>query len=175
MLTEAYLGLGSNLGDRRSNITWAVDRISDMSSSLTCSSLYESRPQGFDDQPWFMNAVCHLWTTMDPFSLLAALRAVQESVGGRRAFTNGPRVLDIDILLYGSSVIDTPVLAVPHPRMWERGFVLAPSSGAFAPPAPPGNRRAHPLAAEQAFSHVTGGKVGPSSHPAGAGLAVCHP
>ena len=126
MLTEAYLGLGSNLGNRRNNITWAVDCIKDMSSSLTCSSLYESRPQGFDDQPWFMNAVCHLWTTMDPFSLLAALRAVQESVDGRRAFTNGPRVLDIDILLYGSSVIDTPVLAVPHPRMWERGFVLAP-------------------------------------------------
>jgi 2-amino-4-hydroxy-6-hydroxymethyldihydropteridine diphosphokinase len=126
MLSEVYLGLGSNLGDRRGNIGRAVDMLRRLSGDVTVSSLYETSPQGFSGQPWFINAACRLWTRLSPFELLACLKDIQAGLGSPRAFANGPRALDIDILLYGQRVLDTPSLTVPHPRMAQREFVLAP-------------------------------------------------
>ena len=125
MQAEAYLGLGSNLGDRRRRLREALESIGALASDLQVSSLYETQPQGFSDQPSFLNAVCRVWTRLGPFELLDALRSVQ-AAGARPAFVNGPRDVDIDILLYGKAVIGLPHLVVPHPRMCDREFVLAP-------------------------------------------------
>ena len=124
MQTEAYLGLGSNLGDRRRHLSQAVEGIRTLATDLHVSSLYETQPQGFSGQPPFLNAVCRVWIRLDPFELLDALRGLQE--GARPAFVNGPRDVDIDLLLYGNAVIGLPHLVVPHPRMCDREFVLAP-------------------------------------------------
>ena len=125
MQAEAYLGLGSNLGDRRRRLREALEAIGALASDLQVSSLYETQPQGFSEQPSFLNAVCRVWTRLDPFELLDALRRIQEA-GARPAFVNGPRDVDVDLLLYGDSVIGLSHLVVPHPRMCDREFVLAP-------------------------------------------------
>ena len=126
MLSDAYLGLGSNLGDRRHNIAEAVRLLKGVSTHTDVSALYETAPEGFTGQPAFVNAVCRIWTRLDPFGLLAQLSEIQAAVDSRHAFVNGPRALDIDILLYGRRVIDSPSLTIPHPRLAEREFVLVP-------------------------------------------------
>ena len=126
MQSEVYLGLGSNLGDKRGNIQWAVERLREISTGLTVSSFYETAPVGVTLQPAFVNAVCGMWTDLSVFELLSELRDVQREAGVRGPVLNGPRALDIDILLYGSLVVDLPHLTVPHPRMTEREFVLRP-------------------------------------------------
>lgn len=126
MQAEAYLALGSNLGDRRANILRAVDLLREVSSGLRLSPLYETEPSGFESQPSFLNAACGLWTCLDPFALFHEVQRIQDKVGGSHTFPNAPRALDIDVLLYDRLVIDTPLLTVPHPRMAERDFVLRP-------------------------------------------------
>ena len=126
MQAEVYLGLGSNLGDKRGNIERATERLYEISTRLDVSSLYETAPVGVTLQPAFVNAVCRMWTRLDVFELLSEIREIQRSAGVRGPVLNGPRVLDIDILLYGSLVIDLPHLTVPHPRMTAREFVLRP-------------------------------------------------
>ena len=126
MLSEVYLGLGSNLGDRAQNITLAVDFLRTVSTDLVVSSLHETSPQGFAGQPAFVNAACRIHTRLSPFELLQEARGFQARTGGRPAFPNGPRRLDIDILLYGRMVLSTPGLIIPHPRIAAREFVLAP-------------------------------------------------
>ena len=126
MQTEVFLGLGSNLGDKRGNIQWAVERLREISTLLTVSSMYETAPVGVTLQPSFVNAVCGMWTDLDVFELLKELRDIQREAGVRGPVLNGPRALDVDILLYGSLVVDLPHLTVPHPRMTEREFVLRP-------------------------------------------------
>ena len=126
MRAEVYLGLGSNLGDKRGNIQWAVERLRELSTGLTVSSFYETAPVGVTLQPSFVNAVCGMWTDLHVYELLGELRDIQRDAGMRGPVLNGPRTLDIDILLYGSLVVDLPHLTVPHPRMTEREFVLRP-------------------------------------------------
>ena len=126
MLAEVYLGLGSNLGDKRGNIERAVERLSEISSGVRVSSMYETAPVGVTLQPSFVNAVCGMWTDLDAYELLRELRDIQGDAGMRGPVLNGPRALDIDILLYGSLVVDLPHLTVPHPRMADREFVLRP-------------------------------------------------
>lgn len=127
MLSEAYLGLGSNLGDRRRNIADAVELLRPVSSHTVVSSMYETAPEGYADQPAFVNAACGIWTRLSPYELLNMLKEVQVRVGARPAFVNGPRAVDIDILTYGRAVMDlSPGLTIPHLRMAEREFVLAP-------------------------------------------------
>ena len=126
MLSEAYVGLGSNLGDRRANIAGALDAIRGLGADLTVSSLYETVPEGHRAQPSFINAVCRIRTRLDPFQLLASLQRAQRGHSRDKAFVNGPRALDLDILLYGRTVLDAPGLTIPHPRMVEREFVLDP-------------------------------------------------
>ena len=126
MMYEVFLGLGSNLGNKRSNIGLAVKEIGKISSHVTVSSLYETVPKGFDGQPAFLNAACRAWTRLDPFELLRTLRDIQADIGYGSVFTNGPRVLDIDVLTYGVLVMNAPSLTIPHPRMVDRAFVMMP-------------------------------------------------
>lgn len=125
-LTEAYIGLGSNLGDRQSHLATAVDSLRTISKTVDVSSLYETPPQGFRDQPVFMNAVCRIWTWLDQFRLLHELKRIEAASSRQRSFVNAPRTLDLDILMYGTLVLQSPSLVIPHPRMAERSFVLAP-------------------------------------------------
>lgn len=126
MLAEAYLGLGSNLGDRAANISQGLDMLRGASNHVVVSGLYESSAAGFKGQPRFLNAACQVWTFLDPFELMAKIHQVQMAVSGNRPFLNGPRTLDIDVLIHGGTVLDVPGLTVPHPRMMLREFVLTP-------------------------------------------------
>ena len=126
MLSEVYLGLGSNLNDKIGNIRNAVGILSQISDGILMSSIYETTPRGFGSQPSFLNAVCKIWTKLDPYQLMDALINIETSFGHERPFINSPRVLDIDILLFGGLVLTSPRLTVPHPAMVHRGFVLIP-------------------------------------------------
>jgi 2-amino-4-hydroxy-6-hydroxymethyldihydropteridine diphosphokinase len=126
-LKTAFLGLGSNLGDREANLREAVQRLEAAEIRvLRRSSLYETAPQDLLDQPWFLNAVVELETSLFPLQLLASIRHIERDMGRRRITPKGPRNIDIDILFYGRTVIATAELEVPHPRMAQRRFVLEP-------------------------------------------------
>ena len=140
MLTEAYVGLGSNLGDRRAAIVGGIAAMRRLGTGVAASSLYETEPVGWAHQPPFLNAVCQVWTRLNPFELLAELRRVEGRAGGGKAFANGPRGLDLDLLLFGRAVIAAPGISVPHPRMAGREFVLGAPGGASTRPGPSGGR-----------------------------------
>lgn len=123
---EAYLGLGSNLGDREHNLGRAVSLLERMAGPVIASSVYETKPWGYASQPDFLNLVCRVDTALTPQALLEAAQEVERFVGREPTFRYGPRVIDVDILLYGDTVIDVPELRVPHPRLSERAFALAP-------------------------------------------------
>ena len=126
-MKTAFLGLGSNLGDREANLREAVQRLEAAEIRvLRRSSLYETAPQDLLDQPWFLNAVVEVETSLFPLQLLARIRQIERDMGRRRITPKGPRNIDIDILFYGRTVIATAELEVPHPRMAQRRFVLEP-------------------------------------------------
>jgi 2-amino-4-hydroxy-6-hydroxymethyldihydropteridine diphosphokinase len=126
-LKTAFLALGSNVGDREANLRDAVQRLdSDEIHVLRRSSLYETAPQELLDQPWFLNAVVQVETSLFPMQLLARVREIERQMGRRRVTPKGPRNIDIDILFYGRTVIATAELEVPHPRIAQRRFVLEP-------------------------------------------------
>ncbi len=122
------LGLGSNLGDRRGNIAGAVARLAAWPGITVekVSSLYETAPVGYTDQPDFLNAAVCVTTTLTPQELLAACLAVERALGRERKVRWGPRTVDIDVLFYEDVVLATDELTLPHPRFHERCFVLAP-------------------------------------------------
>ncbi len=121
-----YLGLGSNLGDKRKNIRNAVKLLREHVKVIKVSSLYKTKPVGYTDQPDFLNAVLEIKTSVAPSGLLRIVKAIEKKMGRRRTFRNGPRVIDIDILLYEGRRVKTSRLTIPHPRLNEREFVLAP-------------------------------------------------
>ncbi|MEN6520473.1 MAG: 2-amino-4-hydroxy-6-hydroxymethyldihydropteridine diphosphokinase [Armatimonadota bacterium] len=125
---RVYLGLGSNLNDRERNIGHAVELLAENPhiEVLRVSSMYETSPVGYKDQPDFINAVALIETTLSPRELLDAVQAIEELMGRKRTFRWGPRVIDIDVLLYGSETIDEEGIKIPHPMMMERRFVLEP-------------------------------------------------
>jgi 2-amino-4-hydroxy-6-hydroxymethyldihydropteridine diphosphokinase len=126
-LKTAYLALGSNVGDREANLRQAVERLETGEIRVTRkSSVYETAPQYVRDQAEFLNAVVEVETLLFPLQLLARVRNIEQDMGRRRVTPKGPRNIDIDILFYGRSVIDSPELQVPHPRIAERRFVLEP-------------------------------------------------
>jgi 2-amino-4-hydroxy-6-hydroxymethyldihydropteridine diphosphokinase len=126
-LKTAFLGLGSNLGDREANLREAVQRLEAAEIRvLHRSSLYETAPQDLLDQPWFLNAVVEVEASLFPLQLLARIRQIERDMGRRRVTPKGPRNIDIDLLFYGRTVIATAELEVPHPRMAQRRFVLEP-------------------------------------------------
>ena len=126
-MKTAYIALGSNLGDRAENLRLAREQMQSPNLRLTrASSLYETEPRSLLDQPWFLNQVIEAQTTLFPRQLLARLLKIELEMGRKRTIPNGPRVLDLDIVLFGDSVINAAGLEVPHPRMAERRFVLEP-------------------------------------------------
>jgi 2-amino-4-hydroxy-6-hydroxymethyldihydropteridine diphosphokinase len=124
----AYVGLGSNLGAPVDRLQSALRAMGQLPATrvVTCSSLYRSEPQGYRDQPDFVNAVAELETGSDARTLLSGLQVIEQRAGRERSFPNAPRTLDLDLLLYDGQRIDAPGLTVPHPRMQERAFVLVP-------------------------------------------------
>lgn len=126
-LKTVYIALGSNLGDRVANLLQARERMQSSNLRLTrASSVYETEPRGLLDQPWFLNQVIEAETTLFPRQLLARLLKIEQEMGRQRLLPNSPRVIDLDILLFGNMVMHLPGLEVPHPRMAERRFVLEP-------------------------------------------------
>jgi 2-amino-4-hydroxy-6-hydroxymethyldihydropteridine diphosphokinase len=127
-LTTAYVGLGSNLGDRCGILREAVERIRGLDGveHVRPSHLYETRPWGLVDQPDFINAVAEIATDLTPHRLLEALQEIERVSGREQGVKWGPRILDLDLLDCGGEVIDEPSLSLPHPRIAERAFVLVP-------------------------------------------------
>ena len=126
--TKIYLGLGSNIGTREANVSRALKLLPDLVTVSEVSSIYESEPVGFKDQPWFVNVVCAAYTDLPAPELLAYLKHIEGQMGRMMSFKDAPRIIDIDILFYGDQVVDTPDLTIPHPRIAERAFVLLPLS-----------------------------------------------
>lgn len=126
-MKTVYLGLGSNLGDREANLREAVQRLQAAEIRVARrSSIYETAPQELLDQPPFLNAVVEANTELFPLQLLACIRNIERKMGRRRVTPKGPRNIDVDILFYGRSVIQTAELETPHPRIAQRRFVLEP-------------------------------------------------
>jgi 2-amino-4-hydroxy-6-hydroxymethyldihydropteridine diphosphokinase len=121
-----YLSLGSNLGDRAANLNAAIARLGGLGTVVTVSSFYETEPVELTAQPWFLNCAVALDTEKMPKQLLAGILEIEQAMGRRRVQTKGPRTVDIDILLFGSSIVDTQGLTIPHPALHERRFVLEP-------------------------------------------------
>jgi 2-amino-4-hydroxy-6-hydroxymethyldihydropteridine diphosphokinase len=124
----AYLSIGSNLGDRLETFRKAFQLLSESPhiKLVSCSSLYETDPIGYEDQDCFLNAVLKVKTDLEPEQLLHACMKIEQDLGRKREIRWGPRTLDLDILLYNHENIETEILSVPHPRMHERAFVIVP-------------------------------------------------
>lgn len=128
MTTESvavYFGLGTNLGDRQNNLNRALDLISQRLRIGVRSSVYETEPVGKVNQPLFLNQVVQAFTRLSPQDILAIARGIENKLG-RTGGSGEPRPIDIDILFYGDTVVETPELVIPHPRLAERAFVLVP-------------------------------------------------
>lgn len=121
-----YVGLGTNLGDRLANLRAARAALPPGVMVLRASPNYETAPWGYTDQPAFLNQVIEAQTSLAPLDLLAYLKKLESDLGRRPSFRYGPRLMDMDILLYGDQVIDLPGLKIPHPRLAERAFMLVP-------------------------------------------------
>jgi 2-amino-4-hydroxy-6-hydroxymethyldihydropteridine diphosphokinase len=127
-MAVAYIAFGSNVGDRAQALSSASDRLGRLGRVVARSSVYETEPVGYRDQPAFLNAVLALDTQLEPLPLLQALLAIERELGRDRSHgvTNGPRTVDLDLLLIGDSVVAQEALTLPHPALAERRFVLAP-------------------------------------------------
>ena len=160
LATEAFVGLGANLGEPEAQVRRALAALAELPGTrlLAASSLYRSAPVGVVAQPDFINAVARIETAVTARALLQALLAAEARFGRRREFPGAPRTLDLDLLLYGDRVIDEPELVVPHPRMHERAFVLAPLAEIAPDIAIPGKGRAAALLATCADQRIA--KIG---------------
>ena len=121
-----YLALGSNMDNRLANLKQAVASLSPQLEVKKKSRVYETPPWGYEDQPLFLNMAVMAKTYLEPEPLLKHLKRLEAALGRQETFRNGPRLIDIDILFYDALVLQTPTLTIPHPRLHERAFVLAP-------------------------------------------------
>ena len=150
----AWIGIGANLGDARANVLDALARLDALPDSrlMARSALYRTAPIDSSGED-YINAVACIVTPLSAPELLAALQAIELAHGRERPYRNAPRTLDLDVLLYGDRIIDTPTLQVPHPRMLERAFVLAPlleiAPSALVPGAGPAQQFAGTVASQQ--------------------------
>jgi len=126
MLHFTYLSLGSNIGNRENHLYDAIARLQAVGRVVAVSSFYETEPVEFTEQPWFLNCVVSLETAETPAQLLATLLAIEQEMGRVRNQKKGPRTIDIDILLLGDTILDSPELTIPHPALHQRRFVLEP-------------------------------------------------
>ena len=126
MSAEAFIGFGGNLGEVRATFEKALQKLEGFSQVKKRSSLYRSKPYGFEDQPDFLNAAALIATELEPLPLLAELQAIENELGKQVIRENGPRAIDLDLLFYGDLAFKTDELEVPHPGIPERDFVLLP-------------------------------------------------
>lgn len=128
MRNVAIIGIGSNLGDKISNCESAINRLGSCRENriLRRSSFYKTAPIGYVEQDWFVNCVVKVETTWGPYELLECLKNLESALGRRETFVWGPRVIDLDILLFNSDEFTSKDLQVPHPHLHERAFVLVP-------------------------------------------------
>jgi len=125
-LATVYLCLGSNLGEREKNLTQALTSLSQKVNLEKVSSIYETEPVGYKEQPFFLNIVCQITTDLSPWELLHLAKNIESKMGRTFSFTNAPRPIDIDILFYDDQTIQTQNLTVPHPLLADRAFALIP-------------------------------------------------
>jgi 2-amino-4-hydroxy-6-hydroxymethyldihydropteridine diphosphokinase len=126
-VATVYIALGTNIGDREKNLREAIQLLKASGIQIRrVSSIYETEPVDYLDQPWFLNVVLETETSMPAEELLTTLRRIESQMGSKKAFAKGPRLIDVDILLYDDVTIETANLQVPHPRMLLRNFVLVP-------------------------------------------------
>jgi 2-amino-4-hydroxy-6-hydroxymethyldihydropteridine diphosphokinase len=122
-----YLSMGSNVGDRVENLKQAIAKLPATGASVTrTSSFYETEPVDFLQQDWFVHCAVEAETGLAPLDLLRAVRAIEARMGSKKPVPKGPRLLDIDVLLYADEIVQTAELQIPHPRMQQRRFVLVP-------------------------------------------------
>ena len=126
MHKTVYLSLGSNVGDRAANLKLAIEKLGRLGNVVAVSSFYETEPVEMTAQPWFLNCAVKLDTEKMPRQLIAGILNLEQEMGRQRKQPKGPRAIDIDILLFGSSIVEMKGLTIPHPRMHERRFVLEP-------------------------------------------------
>ena len=126
MTHTIYIALGTNLGDRPGNLETAIQSMSPDVLVVKRSSIYETPPWGFEDQPAFLNMVLQVETEFSPWKLLKFIKKLEGSMGREHTFRNGPRLIDIDILFYDQLESEQSGLVIPHPRIAERAFVLVP-------------------------------------------------
>ena len=160
MMHRAFIALGSNLQDPQQQVQRAMEELNGLPGTrlVARSSLYRTAPEGYDDQPDFINAVAEVETTLEAEALMRQLLALEATFGRERPFPNAPRVLDLDLLLYDNLELDTEVLTLPHPRMHERGFVLLPLAEIAPDLMIPGKGRVGDLAqlcSEQGMERLT--------------------
>jgi GTP cyclohydrolase-4 len=126
-LATAYLCLGANLGEREENLSWALTLLSLKVNLQEISSIYETEPVGYKEQPSFLNLVCRITTNLSPEELLHLAKDIETRMGRvHSGQMNSPRPIDIDILFYDDKIIETQNLTIPHPRLKDRAFVLIP-------------------------------------------------
>ncbi len=155
-MTRAFVGLGSNIGEPRSQLQAAMKELDELpdTRAVAASALYRSAPLGYLEQPEFLNAVVALETRLAPEALLDGLQAIEKRHGRERPFAGAPRTLDLDLLLYGDEALATPRLTLPHPRMHARAFVLMPLAEIAPRATIPGRGTARELLAACAGQRV---------------------
>lgn len=125
-MVEVYIAFGSNIGNRKANITNAFEALKQEMKILKRSALYETKPMYVEEQDWFLNGAAKVETNLAPMQLLLFLKDVEQKLGRKSVERNGPRIIDLDILFYGKKIVNEKDLHVPHPKMNERAFVLVP-------------------------------------------------
>ncbi|MCL6558733.1 MAG: 2-amino-4-hydroxy-6-hydroxymethyldihydropteridine diphosphokinase [Firmicutes bacterium] len=152
MKVTAYIGLGSNLGDKEDNLLKALDLLNQAPEVdvIRVAPFYRTAPVGYTGQDWFLNTVAEVETALTPGELLSLLLAIENELGRVRTVRWGPRTADLDLLLYGDAALNEPDLIVPHPRMHERAFVMAPLADLAPDLAIRGRGKASAMAAELA-------------------------
>ncbi|MGD0856072.1 MAG: 2-amino-4-hydroxy-6-hydroxymethyldihydropteridine diphosphokinase [Dehalococcoidia bacterium] len=125
-MTEVFIGFGSNMGDRQAYLNSAVGLLAQECEIIQVSSIFETEPEGFTDQPDFLNCVVKGETGLRPRELLDELKSIEKTMGRKPSFRNAPRPIDLDIIFYGDEIVKEAGLEIPHPRLQERAFVLVP-------------------------------------------------
>jgi 2-amino-4-hydroxy-6-hydroxymethyldihydropteridine diphosphokinase len=126
-MKTAYLSIGSNMGDRDAHLVRTLERLASVDIRVVrASAVYETEPRDVPDQPWFLNQVVEIETSLFPRQLLTRLLKIEQAMGRVRNAPKGPRTMDIDILFYSDAIVSTPDLEIPHPRLADRRFVLEP-------------------------------------------------